>query len=107
MAYDADLAERLRAVLAGERDLSEKRMFGGLAFLLGGRLTVAASGRGGVLVRCDPSRTDQLVARPHVERMVMRGRQMDGWLHVSDAAAATDDQLRAWVGEAVAYVRLL
>jgi len=86
MAYDEDMAARIRDILAQERGLSEKRMFGGLAFLLDGHMAVAVSGQGGLLLRIDPTRSDELVADPHVGRMVMRGREMDGWLHVEPAA---------------------
>jgi TfoX/Sxy family transcriptional regulator of competence genes len=107
MAYDEELAERLRELLAGERDVSEKRMFGGLAFLIAGNMAVSASGRGGLMVRVDPTRSDELVAQPHVERMVMRGRAMDGWLRVDAAAVQGDDELRSWVRLGAGYARSL
>ena len=107
MAYDEELAERLREALAGERDVSEKRMFGGLAFLVAGNMAVSASGRGGLMVRVDPARTDELVAQPQVERMVMRGRAMDGWLRVDAAVVRGDDDLDRWVREGVGYARSL
>src|SRR3954466_5983012 len=103
MAYDEELADRLREVLAGVKGLSEKRMFGGLAFLVNGHMAVAASGRGGLLLRCEPERTDQLVRAPHVGRFVMRGREMDGWLRVDPPAVGDDEQLRTWVGQGLAY----
>ncbi len=107
MAYDLDLADRLREVLATERGLTEKAMFGGLAFLLGGNLAVSASGRGGLLLRVDPARTDDLVREPHVGRFEMRGRAMNGWLRVDAAAVETDADLRRWVAEGVSYARSL
>jgi hypothetical protein len=107
MAYDEDLAARIRDILAPERGLSEKRMFGGLAFLLDGHMAVAASGQGGLLLRIDPARADELVAGPHVGRMVMRGREMDGWLRVDPPAVDTEARLTEWVGLGVAYVRTL
>jgi hypothetical protein len=107
MAYDEDLADRLREVLAIEAGLSEKRMFGGLAFLINGNMAVSASGHGGLLLRVDPADTESLVDPPHVERFVMRGREMNGWLRVGPAAVATDDDLAAWVGRGVAYARSL
>lgn len=107
MAYDEDLAARIRDLLAPERGLSEKRMFGGLAFLLDGHMTVAVSGQGGLLLRIDPARSDELVAGPHVGRMVMRGREMDGWLRVDEKAVNTDERLAEWVGLGVAFVRTL
>jgi hypothetical protein len=107
MAYDEDLAHRLRELLAGEDDVVEKRMFGGLAFLLGGHMTVSASGRGGLLARIDPADTDAAVARPHASRMEMRGRSMDGWITVAPEGVRTKRELAAWVRRSVAYVRTL
>jgi hypothetical protein len=107
MAYDEDMAARIRDILAPERGLSEKRMFGGLAFLIDGHMTVAVSGQGGLLLRIDPSRADELVAGPHVDRMVMRGREMNGWLLVDPLAVDTEEQLSEWVGLGVAFVRTL
>lgn len=104
MAYDDDLADRVRAALAGA---SEKRMFGGLAFLLDRRLTVAVSGQGGLMVRVDPADSAALVARPDVELMVMQGREMVGWLRVAPEILTDDDELQAWVDRAAAYVRTL
>ena len=82
MAYDEDLANRIRELLAGEPDVTEKTMFGGLAFLVGGNMAVAASGQGGLMVRVDPEATDALVAKPHARPFEMRGRAMRGWLRV-------------------------
>jgi TfoX/Sxy family transcriptional regulator of competence genes len=107
MAYDEELAERLREQLAGCAGVSEKRMFGGLAFLIDGRLAVSASSRGGLLVRVEPARTAELVGEPHVRRFEMRGREMDGWLHVDADAVITDEQLARWAGLGVAYARSL
>lgn len=107
MPYDAELADRVREIVACEAGVSEKRMFGGLAFLLDGNMAVAVSGQGGLLLRIDPTRSDELVADPHVGRMVMRGREMDGWLHVEPAAVDTEERLTHWVGLGVTYVRTL
>ena len=107
MAYDEELADRVREVVAGEQGLTEKRMFGGLAFLLDGHMAVAASGQGGLLLRCDPAATDELVDDRHVHRMEMRGREMDGWLRVDTDGVAGDDELRGWVRHGVDYVRTL
>jgi hypothetical protein len=107
MAYDHELADRLREVLAGEKGLTEKAMFGGLAFLLGGNLAVSASSKGGLLLRVDPDRTEELVGRPHVGPFEMRGRAMSGWLRVDPAAVETDDELQRWVAEGVSYARSL
>src|SRR5213082_918413 len=82
MAYDEDLAHRIRELIAGEAGVTEKKMFGGLAFLVGGNMSVAASGQGGLMVRVDPEHTDDLVDEPHAEPLVMRGRPMQGWLRV-------------------------
>ena len=97
MTYDRDLADRLRAALSTEPGVTEKAMFGGLAFLIDGSMALAASGKGGLMVRCDPARADELVTADGVERMVMRGREMDGWLRVSDDAVDDEDALRRWV----------
>jgi hypothetical protein len=86
MPFDAALADRVRSVVAGEDGLTEKRMFGGLAFLVGGSLAVSASSKGGLLVRVDPEQTAALVREPHVRRFEMRGREMDGWLIVDTVA---------------------
>ena len=105
MAYDEELAERLRAVLAREKGLTEKRMFGGLAFLLGGHMAVAASGKGGLLLRCDPAETESLVAEAGAGPFVMRGKEMDGWLYVATDAVEDDAALQRWVSHGVDYVR--
>jgi TfoX/Sxy family transcriptional regulator of competence genes len=107
VAHDEALAGRLRAALEGQDGLSEKRMFGGLAFLLNGHMAVAASSQGGILVRVDPQREDELLARPGVEPMIMRGRPMTGWLRVATEELGDDGALGAWVGEGVTYVRTL
>ena len=107
MAYDEELADRLRDVLHGEPGLTEKQMFGGLAFLVDGRLAVSASSQGGLLLRVDPADTERLVAEDSVSRFRMKGREMDGWLHVLPEAVATDESLRSWVAHGVAYARSL
>ncbi|MFR9803303.1 TfoX/Sxy family protein [Pseudonocardia sp. RS010] len=110
MAYDEALAARLRSLLTGEPGLTEKRMFGGLAFLLGGHMAVVASGRGGLMVRVDPDRAPSLLARPGVERMVMQGREMAGWLRVlgrPEVDDVADEDLAGWVAEGVGFVRTL
>jgi hypothetical protein len=103
MAYDEDLAERVREVVASAAIFSEKKMFGGLAFLVRGHMAVAASGQGGLLLRCDPAETDALAQQPDVGRFVMRGREMTGWLRVDPAAVESDADLRRWVGFGLAY----
>jgi hypothetical protein len=107
VAYDHDLADRLREILAGESGVVEKAMFGGLAFMVAGHLAVSASGRGGLLLRVDPARTAALVRDPRASRFVMRGREMDGWLHLDIDAAAADEELARWVGHGVGYARSL
>lgn len=107
MAYDEKLAERLREQLAGEDGLREKRMFGGLAFLINGNMAVSASGQGGLLLRVDPAQTDDLVGKAGAERFIMRGREMDGWLRVDSDAVKTDAKLRRWIAHGIAYARSL
>jgi TfoX/Sxy family transcriptional regulator of competence genes len=107
MAYDHELANRIREVVQGERGLTEKSMFGGLAFLIDGNMAASASGQGGMLLRIDPAETDALVSEPHVRRFEMRGREMNGWLRVDTEAIDTDADLRRWVSHGVAYARSL
>ena len=107
MAYDADLANRILELIGAEPDLTEKKMFGGLAFLICGNMSVAASGQGGLMVRCDREQTDELVAKPHALPFEMRGRAMDGWLRVDDEGVKTKRQLEPWVRCGVAYARSL
>jgi hypothetical protein len=107
MTYDEGLAGRLRDVLGAEPGLAERRMFGGLAFLVDGHMAVSASGQGGLLLRCDPEDTDLLVHEPGVSRFVMRGREMDGWLHVEPSAVGSDAELERWAAVGLAYVRSL
>jgi len=107
MAYDEDLANRIRELIADEAAVTEKRMFGGLAFLVAGNMSVAASGQGGLLVRVDPEETEALLAKPHADPMVMRGREMAGWLRVSAEGLRTKRGLEPWVRRGVAYARSL
>ena len=107
MAYDEDLANRIRELVAGESGVVEKKMFGGLAFLIGGNMSVAASGQGGLMVRVDPEQSDELAAKPHAGPMEMRGRTMQGWLRVGDDGVRTKRQLGPWVKRGVAYARSL
>jgi len=107
VAYDEDLANRIRELIAAQPGVTEKRMFGGLAFLIGGNMSVSASGQGGLLVRVDPTDTDALLARPHARPMVMRGREMQGWLRVDAEGVQTKRQLERWVDRGVAYARSL
>jgi TfoX/Sxy family transcriptional regulator of competence genes len=107
MAYDEDLANRIRELIAGDADVTEKRMFGGLAFLVAGNMAVAASGQGGLMVRVDPAETEALVAKPHAGPFEMRGRAMPGWLRVDAEGVRTKRQLEPWVRRGVAYARSL
>jgi hypothetical protein len=107
MAYDEDLANRVREALAGEDGVVEKKMFGGLAFLIGGNMAVSASGQGGLLLRCDPAETDALIAKPHAAPFEMRGRGMDGWLRVAPAGVKTKRDLDRWVAVGAGYARSL
>jgi TfoX/Sxy family transcriptional regulator of competence genes len=107
MAYDEELADRIRELLGGESGLTEKKMFGGLAFLVGGNMAVAASSQGGVLVRVDPAQSDRLVATTNARLMEMRGRQMQGWLRVDPDDVRTKRQLARWVGLGATYARSL
>jgi hypothetical protein len=106
MAYDEDLAERIRGHLAGE-PVVEMKMFGGLAFLLNGNMSVSASRTGGLLARIDPADTEAALARPHASRMEMGRRSMDGWIAVAPEGVRTKRQLEPWVRRSVAFVRTL
>ena len=107
MAYDEALAERIRGLVSGEPDLTEKKMFGGLAFLLGGNMAVAASGQGGLLVRVDPAEGETLVAATPARPMQMRGREMNGWLRLDAADVEAQHDLAEWVERGTAYARSL
>jgi TfoX/Sxy family transcriptional regulator of competence genes len=107
MAYDKELADRIRELVAGEADLTEQRMFGGLAFLIGGNMAVAASGQGGVLVRVDPAESDALVATTSAQLMEMGGRRMAGWLRVDSDDVRAEGQLAKWVELGTTYARSL
>ena len=107
MAYDVELANRIREIIEGEPGLSEKRMFGGLAFLIDEKMAVSASSKGGLLLRSDPAQSESLVMEPHVRPAEMRGREMDGWLRVDPDVLKTDDELRRWVNHGVACARSL
>ncbi|WP_306362799.1 TfoX/Sxy family protein [Nocardia sp. CC227C] len=108
MAYDEVLAERIRDALGPDLpEVTERKMFGGLCFMVGGNMAVAASGRGGLLARVDPADTAELLRRDSVATMVMGGREMRNWLHVEAAAVADDAALQEWLGRSVAYARTL
>jgi TfoX/Sxy family transcriptional regulator of competence genes len=107
VAYDEELADRIRDLVDSESDLTEQKMFGGLAFLVGGNMAVAASGQGGVLVRVDPAKSDALVATTNARLMEMRGRSMQGWLRVDAEDVRTKRQLATWVELGTTYARSL
>ena len=107
MAYDEDLANRIRELVADQPNLTEKKMFGGLSFLIGGNMAIAASGQGGILVRVDPEESDELVETTEARLMEMRGREMRGWLRVAPEHLGTKPQLAKWVERGAAYARSL
>jgi TfoX/Sxy family transcriptional regulator of competence genes len=107
VAYDEDLANRIRELIAGEPDISEETMFGGLVFLVGGRMSVAAGGQGSLVVRVDPEEADVLLAKPHTQPFEMGGREMQGRLRIDAKGVRTKRQLEPWVRRAVAYARTL
>lgn len=107
MAFDPDLANRIRELTASERGLDEKRMFGGLAFLIDGNMAVAATRDGGLMVRVSRDDGEKLVQREHVEPMVMGGREMRGWLRVARPGVKTTRQLQSWVARGIDYAKSL
>ena len=107
MAYDEVLAQRLRDHLDGEPGLTERKMFGGLAFLIGGNMAVAASGQGGLMLRVGEEQGESLLADEHADLIVMRGREMTGWLRIDPAGLATEGDLARWADLGVAYARSL
>jgi TfoX/Sxy family transcriptional regulator of competence genes len=106
IAYDEELAARIRDLVSGEHGIEEKKMFGGLAFLLDGNMAVAASGQGGLLARVDPAKSDKLAETTPAEEMVMRGRPMSGWLRL-DSTDVEGDELDVWVERGLAFARSL
>jgi hypothetical protein len=107
MAYDEDLANRIRELVGSQRGVEEKPMFGGLAFLINGNMSVAVSGKGGLMVRVPPEETAKLLEREHVSPMVMAGRETRGWLRVTVDGVKTKRQLASWVTRGVGYARSL
>lgn len=107
MPYDEDLADRIRELLATEDGVVEKKMFGGLAFLIGGHLAIGASGQGGIMVRVEPTQTEKLLATTAATPMVMRGRELEGWVRVGAEDVRTKRQLETWANRGVGYARSL
>jgi TfoX/Sxy family transcriptional regulator of competence genes len=106
MAFDTHLADRVRELVGPEAGVSEKRMFGGLVFLIDGHMALAVSGQGGLMVRIDPVDTEKLLSRAHVSPMVMRGKELRGWIRVGNDGVKTKKQLQAWVDRGVTRARL-
>jgi TfoX/Sxy family transcriptional regulator of competence genes len=107
MAYDEETAHRIRAVLQNEPNLTEKKMFGGIGFMINGNMAVGVRGRGGLMIRLDPSDRDAALARPHAGEFEMNGKKMAGWVTVDAAGLHDDDALRAWIEQATAFTRTL
>lgn len=107
MAYDKDLADRIRDLLPPDVDASEQAMFGGLAFLVDGNMAIAASGQGGLLVRVDPADSERLMETTGAVPMEMRGRPMRGWLRVGADQVRTKRQLTKWVDLGVQFASSL
>jgi len=107
VAYDVELAARIRALVAGEPGLTEQKMFGGIAFLVGGNMALTASGRGGIMVRVDPDESDALTVSTPATVMVMRGREMRGWLRIDAVHLQAQSELAEWVERSVAFARSL
>jgi TfoX/Sxy family transcriptional regulator of competence genes len=107
MAYDKDLAERIRHYLVSIPNLTERKMFGGIGFLINGNMTIAASAQGGIMVRIDPTQTEKLVQSTPAQVMVMRGKSMAGWLRISAHELSSDSELNKWVIRSVAFTQSL
>src|ERR1700743_323083 len=107
MAYDEALANRIRALIAAEPGVVEKKMFGGLAFLIGGHMSVSVSGRGGLLLRCAPEDTEALRSKPPAGPFEMRGKAMEGWVRVEPGGVETTRELESWVARGVDFARSL
>jgi TfoX/Sxy family transcriptional regulator of competence genes len=107
VSYDEELAARIRELVSGQADLTEQKMFGGLAFLVGGNMAVSASSQGGLMVRVDPARSDDLVATTPARPLEMRGRPMPGWLRVGTEHVRTERELATWVAMGTTYARSL
>ncbi len=107
MAYDQELADRIRLLIGADAGLTEKKMFGGLAFLIGGNMAIAASGEGGILVRVDPAQSDELTATTPATVAEMRGRAMSGWLRIGSGDLDSDEELAAWIARGTGCARSL
>ncbi|GIH06464.1 hypothetical protein Rhe02_45310 [Rhizocola hellebori] len=105
MAYDEDLANRVRELVSGEKGLTEQRMFGGLAMLVNGNMAVAVRGKGGLLVRADPASSQKVLGERGAQAMVMRGKAMPGWIEVDPSACAKAADLKRWVNRGIIFAR--
>ncbi len=107
MAYDEKLAQRIRERIGSDPEVTEMKMFGGLAFLVQGNMAIAASGEGGALVRVDPAQSDEIVAMTGARVAEMRGRAMPGWLRVDSSVLGTESQLDEWIERGTSFARTL
>jgi hypothetical protein len=107
MAYDEDLAERIRGLIGEDPELTEKKMFGGLAFLIAGHIAIVASGQGGAMIRVGREQCEALIGTTSATTVEMRGREMPGWLRVGSADLGTDGELSPWVDRGIACARSL
>jgi TfoX/Sxy family transcriptional regulator of competence genes len=105
MAYDEALADRVREIVAASGAFSERKMFGGLAFMVAGHMAVAASRQGGIMLRVDPDQTDELLSEPFCHPFEMRGKPIDGWLRVDADGVRTKRQLERWVMRGIGYAQ--
>lgn len=107
VAYDQKLAQRIRDLLSSTPGITERRMFGGLAFLITGNMAVTASGEGGLLLRADPAEVPELCKEPGVEQAVMKGRVMTGWIRVPTDQVTNKLELSEWVDLAIKHTRTI
>lgn len=107
MSYNEQLADRIRELFPTDIVFSERKMFGGLAFLFSGHMAIAASGKGGILVRCSPGRFNKLAEETGVEIAVMRGKKMNGWLRVPSNKVRTKKQLQRWIDISIEHISTL
>jgi TfoX/Sxy family transcriptional regulator of competence genes len=107
MAYDEDLASRIRELIASEDGFTEQKMFGGIGYLIDGNMAVGVSGEGGLMIHCPKEETEALLAKPGARPFEMRGREMKGWLRVDAESVSTERELESWVMESVAFARAL
>src|SRR2546429_2525569 len=107
MAYDEDLANRIRELIASEDGYTEQRMFGGIGFMIDGHMAVGVSGEGGLMIHCSKEETEALLAKPGARPFEMRGPEMKGWLRVDAESVSTKRALEPWAMQSVAFARAL